>query len=267
MTKMNELIDRALIKRSLWLFLDYDGTLSDFAPTPEMINPDQKICDLLRRLSSQSYIRLAVISGRSLSDMQSLIPITGVCLAGTYGIEFLATDGTLIRRAELGAIRPFLEILKPKWMNIISDEQGFFLEDKAWALALHAKLSRDDDARRILTQAREIVERELPQEQFRILGGYKFLEVAPLLAHKGRTVSYLIKKYPLPDSQMLYFGGHDTDEEAFEIVNTHGGITIKVISESQSSQPTRAQYTLESPAAVHAWLEALLIKIKIKENT
>ncbi|MFZ5856920.1 MAG: trehalose-phosphatase [Chloroflexota bacterium] len=261
-TDLNELTRQALSKRFLWLFLDYDGTLSDFTPTPEMVDPDQQICDLLSRLSSQPGIRLAVISGRRLHDIQALLPVKGIYLAGTYGIELLMPDGTLIQRVELDAIQPFLENVKPKWMEIIAGEQGFYLEDKNWALALHAKLGSDEDARRVLTLAREIVERELPEEQFRILGGHKFLEAAPLLAHKGRTVSYLLEKYPLPNPQMLYIGDDDKDEEAFEIINTHGGIAIKVISEAQSSQPTRAQYTLESPAAVHAWLETLLTKLK-----
>jgi trehalose 6-phosphate phosphatase len=57
-------IDRA---EQLWLFLDYDGTLADFAPTPEDILPDKALISLIERLVSQPDIRVTVISGRRLA--------------------------------------------------------------------------------------------------------------------------------------------------------------------------------------------------------
>ena len=71
----------------LWLFLDYDGTLADFAPTPEHVNPDPELVDLIERLARHPRFRVAVVSGRRLSHVQKLVPVPGVLLAGTYGIE------------------------------------------------------------------------------------------------------------------------------------------------------------------------------------
>ena len=51
----------------LWLFLDYDGTLADFAPTPEHVDPDPQLVDLLSRLAQHPGLRVAVVSGRRLS--------------------------------------------------------------------------------------------------------------------------------------------------------------------------------------------------------
>lgn len=48
----------------VWLFLDYDGTLADFAPTPEHVNPDPDVVELLRSLSQDPRLRVAVVSGR-----------------------------------------------------------------------------------------------------------------------------------------------------------------------------------------------------------
>jgi trehalose-phosphatase len=252
-----------LAKKPVWFFLDYDGTLSDFAPTPETIEPNQKVYNLLIRLSSQPGIHLAIISGRRLRDVLSLIPIKGIYLAGTYGIEILMPDGTFLQRVKLETVRPFLEAIKPKWMEIIKNEAGFYLEDKTWALALHAKLSNDDDAKRVLALAREIIERELPEEQFRILSGTKFLEVAPLLAHKGKAISFLLDQTGASDVQSLYIyiGDDERDEEAFEVINAHAGFSIKVFTGAQTTQKTRAKYTMSSPVEVNAWLETLLGKI------
>ncbi len=252
-----ELIRQVLRKHHLWLFLDYDGTLADFAPTPETINPDPQINALLTRLISKPNVRITIISGRRLRDVQALIPIPGLSLAGTYGIELLPPEGELIQRVKRQAIRPLLEMIKPRWAEIIQGETGFYIEDKDWALALHAKFSEDSVAKRVLALAREAIEQDLSEEQIRILGGHKFLEIAPLLAHKGKTVSYLLEHYPLPNAQLVYIGDDDKDEEAFEVIHAHQGLAIKVVNETQPTQPTRANYTLSSPAEVNTWLETL----------
>jgi len=256
-----QLVLQLVNKKNLWLFLDYDGTLAEFASTPEVIDSNPRIVDLLRRLAAKTNIRVAIISGRSLRDVQSLIPVSGIDLAGTYGVELVTADGNQILRVDHSVIRPYLDIIKPKWMEIVEGESGFYIEDKDWSLALHAKFSDDESASRVIALAREVIEQELPEEYFRILGGHKFLEAAPLLAHKGMTVDYLLNKHPFPDAQLIYIGDDDKDEEAFEFIIDHGGIAIKVISNKQMAVTTRANFTLESPAQVNAWLGSLLEKL------
>ena len=259
--ELEELTRQALSKAALWLFLDYDGTLADFAPTPEDIIPVPQVVDLLERLAAKAAVRLTVLSGRRLADLRSLLPVPGIFLAGTYGIELQLPTGELVQRENYDSLRPFLEMVKPKWIEIVSGRAGFFLEDKGWALALHARFSEDREAEKVLALAREIVERSLPAERFRILGGHKFLEVAPVIAHKGETVYYLLDRYPLPGAQVLYIGDDDKDEEAFEAIHARGGIAVKVASSSRPSQPTEARYVLDSPSAVSSWLETLLARL------
>jgi len=260
-SNLEELTNQVLSKNALWLFLDYDGTLAEFAPTPEIIDPNPQIADLLIRLATKPNARVAIISGRRLRDVQSLIPVPGIYLAGTYGIELITPDGEHIQRTELKDIRTHLDMVKPKWVELIADETGFFLEDKDWALALHARFSADADAKRILALAREVVDRKLPEEKFRILGGHKFLEAAPLHAHKGQTVAYLLDKNPMPDSQLLYIGDDDKDEEAFDVIQTHRGVAVRVLKNMQSTQITKADYILDSTNAVNSWLETLCNKL------
>lgn len=251
-----ELARKVLFKPHLWLFLDYDGTLADFEPTPETIHPDPRLAHLLRRLASEPRVRVAIISGRRLTDVQKLVPVSGLFLAGTYGMELLTSSGKIINRVQIDDLRPYLDEVKPDWIQLITGKTGFYIEDKGMSLALHARFSSDEEAEQVLSLARETVDRILPGELFRILGGHKFLEAAPLLAHKGKTVSYLLEAFPWPEAQLVYIGDDDKDEEAFEVVKTHAGIAIKVIEET-SSQLTKADYVLTSPAAVRSWLENL----------
>ena len=62
----------------LWLFLDYDGTLADFAATPDEIIPDEELIALIDQLAKQPDIRVTILSGRRLAHIQSLLPVSGI---------------------------------------------------------------------------------------------------------------------------------------------------------------------------------------------
>lgn len=93
----------------LWIFLDYDGTLADFTPTPECVIPDPEAIAVVTRLSHCPRARVAVISGRPLRQIQQLLPIRDIWLAGAYGIELQTPQGEIILRAELSGLRPMLD--------------------------------------------------------------------------------------------------------------------------------------------------------------
>ena len=244
--------------RHLWLFLDYDGTLADFAPTPEHIEPNPEIITLLEGLARKPNLRLTVLSGRRLDHIRLLLPLSGVFLAGTYGIELLTPIGEIIRRVEYDAIRPALETLKPQWAQAIRGRDGFFLEDKGWALALHARFADDVEAGEVLARVQQATSAALLTDHFRILGGHKFLEIAPRLASKKETVAYLLDQFPLPEARLLYIGDDDKDEEAFSLIHAHGGIALKVRQPSQAELPTEADFFLASPAETLHWLRSLV---------
>jgi trehalose 6-phosphate phosphatase len=255
---LEPLNERLAQAERLWLFLDYDGTLADFAPTPDHIHPDPELVNLLTRLAAHARIRLTVISGRRLSHVEALAPVPGILLAGTYGIELRMPTGERINRVAYEDVRPALASIKPRWSQLIDGREGFFLEDKGWSLALHARFANDGEARRVLADARCVATEAAASDSFRVLGGHKFLEVGPTLAHKGKTVAYLLAAHPLPGAQLLYLGDDDKDEEAFGVIEVRGGVAIRVAPEPRE---TRADYRLESPQDVRRWLEILLTRL------
>ena len=135
----------------LWLFLDYDGTLAEFTRTPDIIKPDPKLINLVRRLAGKNRVRIAIVSGRCLKDLQSLLPVEGIYLAGTYGIEVQTAEGERIQREDYALVRPYLVRLKPHWDEIIDGRKGFYLEDKGWALAVHARFAPEKEATRVIS--------------------------------------------------------------------------------------------------------------------
>jgi trehalose 6-phosphate phosphatase len=239
----------------LRLFLDYDGTLADFAPTPDEIYPDPQVIDILTGLKKNPHIQPAVLSGRRLDHVIRLTPVDGILLAGTYGIEMRLPDGERLERLDYSAIRPALDNLKPLWDDLISCCKGFYLEDKGWTLAIHAKHADDRNSENVLPKARQTAVRRIDKEVFRILGGDKFLEVGPKLANKGKAIEYLLTRYPLDGALPLYIGDDDKDEEAFEVINRNGGVAVLV---SETDRETHAALRLENPSSVREWLKLLV---------
>lgn len=242
----------------LWLFLDYDGTLADFAPTPEQIDPQAELVRLIEQLSADPRFRVAVISGRRLKDIQAILPVPGIFLAGAYGIELQTPEGKLVHQADHDVIRPYLEKLKPRWEKIVADHPGLFLEDKDWALALHAKAFEPTVAAPILAAARQAASDEMPPDRFRWFEDPKFLEIAPMQAHKGRIVHSLFEHFSFPTARPLYLGDDDKDREAFETVHALNGIVIQVLHADNPVRFSDADYTLDSPTTARRWLKGLL---------
>jgi trehalose 6-phosphate phosphatase len=247
----------------LWLFLDYDGTLADFAPTPDVVVADPAIADLLSRLAEQPRLRVSVISGRRLEHIEQLVPVPGILLMGTYGIERRTPGGERVYSVAYENIRPTLEAIKPHWAELIAGHEGFFLEDKGWALALHARFADAQAAGAILPDARRTALDEISSDHFRVLGGHRFLEIGPRMAHKGRTVEELLEAESGSGMLPIYVGDDDKDEEAFDVVKAHGGLVLVVAEEERESL---ADCRLRSPREVRAWLEQLLARVKQGEE-
>jgi trehalose-phosphatase len=176
-------------------------------------------------------------------------------LAGTCGVELRTPEGKRIDRVAYDDVRQVLDALKPHWLRLIAEREGFSLEDRLWTLALHARFADEDEAQEVWAAARRLtteVTEGLPLELFRMPGGYKSLEITPKVAHKGRTVEYVLDRYPLRGALPVYFG--ENDEEVFGVVRRRGGIATLV---SPALRKTKADFRPVSPQAVLYWLQTL----------
>ncbi|NLG96955.1 MAG: trehalose-phosphatase [Chloroflexi bacterium] len=235
----------------LWLFLDYDGTLAEFAPTPDTILPDEELIDLLTRLANYpDHLRVVIMSGRRYKHIEALLPVRGILLAGTYGIEFKTWEGEQVRLIDFESERPFLDQVKKHWKSIVEANPRVYLEDKGYSLALHARRLSDQEARKVIDDAKQYARDVVARGTFRMMGGYKFLEVAPTIANKGQSVATLLKRFPWPNADLVFFGDDDKDEEAFQVIKKHGGTAIL----AGPARPTLADWRVDGPAQVREWL-------------
>lgn len=76
------------------LLLDYDGTLADIQPHPNMTYMTDYTKEALVNISTNPSVFLAIISGRGVDDVRKKVDIADMVFAGNHGLEILYPNGT-----------------------------------------------------------------------------------------------------------------------------------------------------------------------------
>jgi trehalose 6-phosphate phosphatase len=231
--------------RRLALFLDVDGTLLDLSARYDAVVIPQSLPLLLHRLRQRLGGAFALISGRQLDAVDDLFGKGAFNAAGTHGCEWRLND-----RLEVFAPEPVGAEVAGQAMIDAQDVPGAFVECKTWSLALHypSGSSRVDDLRSL---ARRLCLRL--GDGWTILEGKSVIEIVPLGADKGAAIRRYLQHAPYRGRVPVFAGDDITDEKGFETVNRLHGISIKIGPRG----PTSARFHLESPSALHDWLESI----------
>ncbi|MBX2860210.1 MAG: trehalose-phosphatase [Vampirovibrio sp.] len=247
------------------LMLDYDGTLTPIVDRPEDAQISNESLLLLKRLAHRPDTTVAIVSGRSVEQLQQFfISMAGepILLSGLHGGQLfdLATHQTLLSPDPNYAkiIDALANILDKKVLE--SNWDGVIVENKTYSLALHTRMaSTAAEAEAYHFFSRHLEETAVLQKGFRIQAGKKVMEIVPHTFHKNRAVDALIQriqeKYDNISLFPIYFGDDETDESAFEAVNRQSGYSIRVASELTS---TAAIQILSSVKEVFQLIEKLL---------
>jgi trehalose 6-phosphate phosphatase len=224
------------------LFLDLDGTLVDLQPQPHDVRIDGELIGLLRDLSALSGGALALISGRPIAQLTSMIAPLQMPMAGIHGIERLSARGILHRPTIFG---DRLDALRAALAGLVERNPGVLLEDKGVAIALHFRL-----APWAALQAAEVM-RHAAQAlgpEFEMLEGNCVLEIKPSTHNKATAIEAFMQESPFSGRMPIYIGDDRTDFDGFGAVRRHDGIDIGV------GEAVPARWRLENPAAVRSWL-------------
>jgi len=87
-----EHLREALAKGQLYLFLDYDGTLTPIVERPEDAVLAPAMRSRLAELAERCF--LAIVSGRGRADLTARVGIEGIAYAGSHGLELVPPDGS-----------------------------------------------------------------------------------------------------------------------------------------------------------------------------
>lgn len=224
------------------LFLDFDGTLIEFAPTPEEVQPDASLVALLTETCSLLGGALAIVSGRSVDTMDRLLAPLRVPVAGVHGYERRAADGGFYRptphAAKLAALRDDLA-------QFVAARPGLLLEEKSAGLAVHFR--RVPYLQGAVRSQLESGVASLGAE-FELLEGDAVIEVKSATHNKATAVEAFMQEAPFAGRSPIYIGDDNTDFDGFAAVSRHGGMAIGV------GNRVATPWRLRDPAAVRAWL-------------
>lgn len=230
------------------LFLDFDGTLVDFADSPDAVRVPYELRELLLALNEHLSGALALVSGRSLESLDSLLQLPQLAAAGGHGAEWRLNSCEVHHSKEVNseALATVREKLSP-----IAAEHALLLEDKGHSLALHFRSRPNIEAS--LDEFIEAEVRHLPG--IRIISGNCVREVQAKGVDKGMAVARFMQLNPFSERKPCYIGDDTTDEDAFGWINEHDGLSIKV-----GTGTSRAACRLSGVADVYRFLQQSLTR-------
>ncbi|MFC2043842.1 trehalose-phosphatase [Chloroflexota bacterium] len=242
------------------LLADYDGTLTPIVQRPELANLSKDTRLLLKALSHQQQLTLAIISGRALTDLKHKVRIRDIIYAGNHGLE-IEGPGINFVYPMAKEIIPILDVLHSLLSQSLRAIEGALVENKGLSLSVHYREVTEDK----IEEVKNILERVAASAQasgtVRITTGKKMYEIRPTVDwNKGNATELLMQRYGKGDrkSELLsiFLGDDLTDEDAFKVIEDYeNGISVAV---GNTRQNTIARYFLESPDEVVKFLGMLL---------
>ena len=230
------------LRRDQALFLDFDGTLVEIAPSPHLVRVPAELPDLLNEVAHRLGGAVAVVSGRPLDELTPMLAPFAGAIAGQHGLERRRADGTVIRH---GA-HPELDHLRPLLAGFTARHDGVLFEDKGAGLALHYR-----QAPLLGARCRALVRQAAMASNGALaaVAGKMVIELLPRAAGKGRAIADLLAEAPFRGRLPVFVGDDTTDEDGFAMVNRLGGVSVHV-----GGGATIARHNLATVGDVLAWL-------------
>ena len=227
------------------VFLDFDGTLVDIAEEPTAIVVPTGLGETLERLKGRMGGALALISGRSMSDIDGFLSPHSFDAAAIYGATHRVGDIIDLQSGkDTDRLRPAVARLS----RVLNSFDGILIEDKGCAVAVHWRKAPNREPM-IIDLVGSVIFELAPG--FRLQLGKAVAEIAPLHADKGQAIKSILATPTYRDRRPIYIGDDLADLAAFDMVSSLGGVSVQVGSDASA-----APYWLPDPASVRLRLES-----------
>ena len=233
--------------RDIALFLDLDGTLAAIEPRPEDVGPEPWRTALLHDLGQRLNGRLAVISGRSLEEVDRILEGAIVCVAAVHGLVRRRSDGVI----EQASPDPAIDAARERFQALCAAHPGLTFEDKDLSLSVHYR-----QAPELAATVHAIAEAICAGTGLKLQLGHMVDEVRTPGLDKGGAVRAFMREPPFKGAVPVFVGDDLTDEDGFRAAGGLGGVSVLV----GQLRATAADMRLEDVAAVRGWLEASLMQ-------
>ncbi|WP_022720296.1 trehalose-phosphatase [Rhodopseudomonas sp. B29] len=230
------------------MLLDIDGTLLDFAPTPREVWVPPELERTLRALYQRTSGALALVSGRSINDIDLIFAPLRLPAVGGHGAEMrLSPDSDAVATHA----PPLDPELKSRLAAIARISPGILLEDKGYSLALHYRLA--PHAERAIYESVAAIRAENPDAPLEVMPGKAVCEIKHSGFTKASGVKELMTHAPFCGRKPVFIGDDVTDETVFAIMPELEGLAYAVARESEF---VAGQF--QEPREVREWLGKLV---------
>jgi trehalose 6-phosphate phosphatase len=229
--------------RNRAFLLDIDGTLLDIAPSPRQVWVPTGLRRTLARLAELTAGAVALVSGRSLNEIDLIFSPLQLAAIGVHGAEMrVSGDGEVQSRTA-----PLSKALKRRLATVAELGPGVLVEDKGYSLALHYRLAPNKGAD-VLAAVRTICS-DAAGEAVEILPGKLVVDVKPAAINKGNAVCDLMRLPPFASRRPIFIGDDTTDLAVFRVIPQFHGEAYSV-----GGIAAAVDGHFDRPEAVRAWL-------------
>ena len=229
------------------LFLDVDGTLIDIASTPDSVVVPGGLIGDLARAEDRLGGALALVSGRTITDLDRLFAPLTLKASGVHGSEFRFGDDPAhlwVKAAPLPA---------EGWLALsalLSSFPRVFAENKTYSYAVHFRAAPELASR--LRFALDVFLSERPDLGLQILDGHCVYDLKRPDIDKGAAIEHFMARPPFLGRCPVFIGDDVTDAPGFHTVRELGGQAYSV----RDVLPD-VTGTFVDPAAVRSWLASI----------
>ncbi|MDC7684847.1 trehalose-phosphatase [Asticcacaulis sp. BYS171W] len=228
------------------LFLDVDGTLAQIRPRPEDVGPDVRRNTLLRRVARAVDGRLAILSGRTIPEVDYILDNAVRAVAGVHGLERRDTEGERRDYLITDEVRQALDQAILVLNALAEQKRGVLIEAKGKSVGVHYRLNPEAEDM-VLTITQNIAQ----NSPLSLQRGDRVAELRAPGPDKGDALRAFMNEVPFEGRMPVFVGDDLTDEHAFRAAVELGGFGVLVGPERE----TLARYNLPNVAAVLDWLE------------
>lgn len=227
-------------------FLDVDGTLLEIARHPDLVTADRALLRLLKRLDKACDGAVALISGRSLQQLEAIFNPLTLATGASHGLEL---------RTPSGDVRYLGQAVPPREADRIAafaaEHEGLLLERKTMSMSVHYR--ERPDLENLVLETLQAIHKDVDNE-FRLLRGKMVVEITPAAANKGSAIRTFMEMPPFAGRRPVFVGDDVTDEDGFIVVNEMDGISVRI----GNSPDSAARWYFSSTTELREWLHGSL---------